>query len=147
MIKLKDVYGWQVLTFQSPTMHSIVYFYLGLLGLEMLYQWKSCSIVLWINRTVHSRFFSLILLLLVLMWMCLYSVLFCSSRVYVLDSMRWQAYIMFFFISLSYCFHWLRRHHNWDKKRICSAAILKNEFLSCCAHGCACAVQWRCREM
>ena len=74
-----------MLTFQSPTIHCIVYFYPGPLGLEMLYQWKRCSTALWINRTVHSSFFFLYhspssRREVTLMRMCIYSVLFCLSR-------------------------------------------------------------------
>lgn len=52
-IKLR-CYG---LTFQSPTIHSIFYFYLGPLRPIMLYQWRRFSTTLWIERTVHSRYF------------------------------------------------------------------------------------------
>lgn len=58
MIKLKDVTDDKCWPF-SLAIYCIIYFYPGALGLKMLYQWERCSTVLWIDRTVHSRYFFL----------------------------------------------------------------------------------------
>lgn len=86
----------------------------------------------------------------ILMWMCLYSVLSCLNRgiwktlclrQHVLPGLH-QAFSHHCLIVSLRC---PRRRHYCGTNLTRSAAILKNECLSCCRG--VCALQWGCRQM
>lgn len=114
-----------MLTFQSPTIHRVVYFYPGPLGLETLYQWGEVQYSIMNQQDSTFRFFPSPSSRRGVPLTCLYSVVFCLSGPDVNDRRALPGLHYAFSCHcriVSLC--WLMICHTWGQKEEGVALLL-----------------------